>query len=152
MENFKAVAAVSLLSVLAITGCQKAEAVLPVDLGIGYVDNSIIDEEGVEVKVGTELNKFRLGLNSFTTDNRIESLGGYLGVPIYVQNTNLALTPQIRVERYFDLKETTGGVGLGVEYKITDSVRLEGVALANRSFDNSDIKGEIYTVGLTKTF
>ncbi len=152
MKNFKALTVLALTSTLAIFGCAQAEAALPVDLGVGYANNSIIDEEGVEVKVGTEVNKFRLGLNSFTTDNRVESLGGYVGIPIYVQNTNLALVPQIRVERYFDLEETTGGVGLGVEYKITDSVRLEGVALANRSFDSSDVKGEIYTVGLTKTF
>lgn len=155
MKNFKTLAAVALVSALAITGCQKAEAAvvaLPVDASISYADNTVIDKEGVEVKLGTEVNKFRLGLTGFATDERVESLGGYAGIPIYVQNTRLAVVPQIRVERYFDIEETVGGIGLGLEYKLTDTVRIEGVALANRGFDNSDVRGETYTVGLTKRF
>ena len=49
-------------------------------------------------------------------------------------------------------KETIGGVGLNVGYRINESLVLEGQGTVNRSFDISNYTGEVYTVGLTKTF
>ena len=58
----------------------------------------------------------------------------------------------MHVKRYREASETVGGVGLGLEYKLTPTVRLEGSGVFERGFDDSDVKGEVYTVGLTKTF
>ena len=44
------------------------------------------------------------------------------------------------------------GVGLNVGYRINESLVLEGQGTVNRSFDSSNYTGEVYTVGLTKTF
>ena len=49
-------------------------------------------------------------------------------------------------------KETVGGVGLNVGYRINKSLVLEGQGTVNRSFDSSNYTGEVYTVGFTKTF
>ena len=43
-------------------------------------------------------------------------------------------------------------VGLNVGYRINKSLVLEGQGTVNRSFDSSNYTGEVYTVGLTKTF
>lgn len=153
MKSFKILAALAVASTLALSGCQRAEAAtLPLDTTLGYVHNSVVDKEGVGLNVGTEVNKFRLGVTSFTSSERLESVGAYAGVPIYVQGTRLGVVPQVHVKRYREASETVGGVGLGLEYKLTPTVRLEGSGVFERGFDNSDVKGEVYTVGLTKTF
>lgn len=134
---------------LSATACTKAEAA---DFSLGYQDNSLIDEEGVTASLGTELNGVRLGVNTFTSSDRLEYYGAYAKLPIYVQNTKFAFTPQAQVDHYRDADEVVGGLGLGVEYAFTDNIRLEVVAMAHEGFDNSSFDGETYTVGMTKTF
>lgn len=153
MKNFKVVTAIALASILGLSACQRAEAApLPLDASITYVDNKIIDEEGVGVNLGTEVNNVQFGLTTFSTDERLESFGAYAGVPIRIHSTRFTVTPQIRVERYRQIEETVGGIGLGVDYNLTETLRLGASGIAARGFDNSDIDGEIYSVGLTKTF
>ena len=82
----------------------------------------------------------------------VETYGAYLGVPLRLQGLQLEITPTITTEYYHEAKETIGGVGLNVGYRINESLVLEGQGTVNRSFDSSNYSGEVYTVGLTKTF
>ena len=134
---------------LALVGCEKAEAV---EIGVGYVNNSVIDKEGTNLKVGSEWNNVRYGVTTMVSSERVESYGAYLGVPLRLQGVQLEITPTITTEYYHEAKETIGGVGLNVGYRINESLVLEGQGTVNRSFDSSNYTGEVYTVGLTKTF
>lgn len=152
MKGFKFLAVLAVASALALTGCQRAEAALPLDANISYVDNTIIDQEGVGINLGTEVKNVKFGLTTFTSDERLESYGAYAGVPIRIHTTSFTVTPQVRVERYREIEETVGAIGLGLGYKFTDTLSLDATGLVARGFDNSDVDGEIYSVGLTKTF
>ena len=136
-------------AVLTLVGCEKAQAV---EIGVGYVNNSVIDKEGTNLKVGSEWNNIRYGVTTMVSTERVETYGAYLGVPLRLQGVQLEITPTITTEYYHEAKETIGGVGLNVGYRINESLVLEGQGTVNRSFDSSNYTGEVYTVGLTKTF
>lgn len=123
-----------------------------VEIGTGYVNNKVIDKEGTNLKVGSEWNNIRYGLTTMVSTERAESYGAYLGIPLRLQGVQLEITPTITTEYYHEAKETIGGVGLNVGYRINKSLVLEGQGTVNRSFDSSNYTGEVYTVGLTKTF
>ena len=153
MKNIKILTAVALASILGLSACERAEAAtLPLDASISYVDNTIIEEEGVGINLGTEVNNVQFGLTTFSTDERLESYGAYACVPVRIHNTRFTVTPQIRVEHYREIDETVGGIGLGVDYNLTETLRLGASGIAAEGFDDSDVDGEIYSVGLTKTF
>ena len=149
MKSINAVVFGLFVVVLALAGCQKAEAV---EIGAGYVNNKLIDKEGTNLKVGSEWNNIRYGLTTMVSTERAESYGAYLGVPLRLQGVQLEITPTITAEYYHEAKETIGGVGLNVGYRINKSLVLEGQGTVNRSFDSSNYTGEVYSVGLTKTF
>ena len=134
---------------LALVGCEKAEAV---EIGVGYVNNSVIDKEGTNLKVGSEWNNIRYGVTTMVSGERAETYGTYLGVPLRLQGLQLEITPTITTEYYHEAKETIGGVGLNVGYCINESLVLEGQGTVNRSLDSSNYTGKVYTVGFTKTF
>ena len=136
-------------AVLTLAGCEKAQAV---EIGVGYVNNKVIDKEGTNLKVGSEWNNIRYGVTTMVSTESVESYGVYLGVPLRLQGLQLEITPTITTEYYHEAKETIGGVGLNVGYRINESLVLEGQGTVNRSFDSSNYTGEVYTVGLTKTF
>ena len=136
-------------AVLTLVGCEKAQAV---EVGVGYVNNKVIDKEGTNLKVGSEWNNIRYGVTTMVSTERVESYGAYLGVPLRLQGVQLEITPTITTEYYHEAKETIGGVGLNVGYRINESLVLEGQGTVNRSFDSSNYTGEVYTVGLTKMF
>ena len=136
-------------AVLTLAGCEKAQAV---EIGVGYVNNKVIDKEGTNLKVGSEWNNIRYGVTTMVSTESVESYGVYLGVPLRLQGLQLEITPTITTEYYHEAKETIGGVGLNVGYRINESLVLEGQGTVNRSFDISNYTGEVYTVGLTKTF
>lgn len=136
-------------SALTLLGCQPANAM---DFSLGYQDNQVIDKEGVVASAGGEYNNLRYGVTTFATTDKLESYGVYGKMPIYIQGTNFAVTPQIQVDRYRDIKETVGSVGLGGEYAFTKTLRLEAIGMVSKGFDNSDVRGETYTIGLTKAF
>ena len=136
-------------AVLTLAGCEKAQAV---EIGVGYVNNNVIDKEGTNLKVGSEWNNIRYGVTTMVSTESVESYGVYLGVPLHLQGLQLEITPTITTEYYHEAKETIGGVGLNVGYRINESLVLEGQGTVNRSFDSSNYTGEVYTVGLTKTF
>ena len=136
-------------AVLTLVGCEKAQAV---EVGVGYVNNKVIDKEGTNLKVGSEWNNIRYGVTTTVSTERVETYGAYLGVPLRLQGVQLEITPTITTEYYHEAKETIGGVGLNVGYRINESLVLEGQGTVNRSFDSSNYTGEVYTVGLTKTF
>lgn len=138
-----------LASALMLVGCTKAEAV---EFGLGYTDNQIINQEGVNVKVGSEYKNIRYGVSALTTDARVETYGVYLGIPLRVQGTQLVITPTVTTEYYHEAQETIGGVGLAVGYRINDTLVLETQGTVNRSFDSSNYTGEVYSVGLVKNF
>ena len=89
-----------LASVLTLSGCTQAEAV---DFSLGYQNNEVINQEGVVASVGTEYKNIRLGVNTFSTDERLETYGAYVGIPIYIQGTSFAVTPQAQVDHYREL-------------------------------------------------
>ena len=136
-------------AVLTLAGCEKAQAV---EIGVGYVNNNVIDKEGTNLKVGSEWNNIRYGVTTMVSTESVESYGVYLGVPLHLQGLQLEITPTITTEYYHEAKETIGGVGLNVGYRINESLVLEGQGTVNRSFDSSNYTGEVYTIGLTKTF
>lgn len=139
------------VSALTLTGCQPAKAA-PLEIKLGYMDNNLIENEGVQLAVGTEVKNVRLGVSTFTSDKRLETYGVYAGIPINVQGTRFTLTPNITTERYHDIKETVGGVGLNLEYALTPTLRIEGGGTVNRSFDSSDYSDSVYNLGLVKRF
>lgn len=149
MKKFaSSMSAVLALSALAVA-CTPATAA---EFSLGYQDNSVIDEEGVAASLGTEVNNIRFGLNTFTSSDRLESYGAYAELPINIHRTKFTVTPQLQVDQYREADEVVGGLGLGVEYALTESTRLEAVAMAHEGFDESEFDGETYTVGVTKTF
>ena len=153
MKHFKVLIAIALASVMGLSACQRAEASqLPLDASINYVNNNVVDEEGVGLNLGTEVNNVEFGLTTFSTDERLESYGLYAGVPIAIHNTRVSVTPQIRIERYRSLDETVGGIGLGLDYNLTETLRLGATGIVAKGFSDSEVKGEVYSVGLTKTF
>ena len=149
MKSINAVVFGLFVAVLTLVGCGKAEAV---EIGVGYVNNKVIDKEGTNLKVGSEWNNIRYGLTTMVSTERSESYGAYLGIPLRLQGVQLEITPTITTEYYHEAKETIGGVGLNVGYRINKTLVLEGQGTVNRSFDSSNYTGEVYTVGLTKTF
>ena len=149
MKSINAVVFGLFAAALTLVGCEKAQAV---EIGVGYVNNKVIDKEGTNLKVGSEWNNIRYGLTTMLSRERAESYGAYLGVPLRLQGVQLEITPTITTEYYHEAKETVGGVGLNVGYRINESLVLEGQGTVNRSFDSSNYSGEVYTVGLTKTF
>ena len=149
MKSINAVVFGLFAAALTLVGCQKAQAV---EIGVGYVNNKVIDKEGTNLKVGSEWNNIRYGVTTMVSSERVESYGAYLGVPLRLQGLQLEITPTITTEYYHEAKETIGGVGLNVGYRINKSLVLEGQGTVNRSFDSSNYTGEVYTVGLTKTF
>ena len=149
MKSINAVVFGLFAAALALVGCEKAQAV---EIGVGYVNNKVIDKEGTNLKVGSEWSNIRYGLTTMVSTERVETYGAYLGVPLRLQGVQLEITPTITTEYYHEAKETIGGVGLNVGYRINESLVLEGQGTVNRSFDSSNYTGEVYTVGLTKTF
>ena len=149
MKNIKLAVFGILASILTLAGCSKAEAA---EFGLGYTDNQIINQEGVNVKVGSEYKNIRYGVSVLATDERAETYGIYLGVPIRLQGTRIELTPTITTEYYHEAQETIGGVGMNVGYRINETLVLEAQGTVNRSFDSSDYTGEVYSVGLVKKF
>ena len=149
MKSINVVVFGLLAAVLFLAGCEKAQAV---EIGVGYVNNNVIDKEGTNLKVGSEWSNIRYGLTTMVSSERVETYGVYLGVPLRLQGVQLEITPTITTEYYHEAKETIGGVGLNVGYRINESLVLEGQGTVNRSFDSSNYTGEVYTVGLTKTF
>lgn len=149
MKSINAVVFGLFAAVLTLAGCEQAEAV---EIGVGYVNNKVIDKGGTNLKVGSEWNNIRYGLTTMVSAERAETYGAYLGVPLRLQGVQLEITPTITTEYYHEAKETIGGVGLNVGYRINESLVLEGQGTVNRSFDSSNYSGEVYTVGLTKTF
>lgn len=142
---------VLLASTLALAACQKAEAA-PVDVTLGYANNNVINESGLRADIGTEVNNVRFGLSTFTADDRLVSYGAYGQLPIHIHNTKFAVTPQVRVEQYRAESELVGSLGIGLEYQLADTVRVDAVALRSRGFDNNDLDGETYMFGVTKSF
>jgi hypothetical protein len=138
-----------LATVTMMVGCTKAEAV---EASVGYGYNDVIQEEGVKLSLGNETNNIRYGITALANDERVETYGVYAGIPLRVQGTNFEVTPMITTEYYHEAQETIGGVGLGLGYRLSESLRIEGTGTVNRSFDSSDYTGEVYTVGLTKNF
>lgn len=140
-----------LISALALVACEKAEAA-PVDVTLGYTNNNVVKDSGLRADIGTEVNNVRFGLSTFSSDNQLVSYGTYGQLPINIHSTKFTVTPQVRVEQYREESELVGGLGIGLEYKLDDTVRVDAVALRSRGFDNDDIDGESYMFGVTKSF
>ena len=140
-----------LAAVLTLVGCTKSEAA-PLDIGLSYVDNEVIDKQGAKLSVGSEYKNIKYGATALASDKRLETYGVYLGVQIRIQGTQLTVTPTITTDYYDDAEEFVGGVGMNVAYQINKSLFLEAQGTTNRSFDSSSYTGEVYSVGLVKRF
>lgn len=140
-----------LAAVLTLVGCTKSEAA-PLDIGLAYVDNEVIDKQGAKLSVGSEYKNIKYGATALASNKRLETYGVYLGVPIRIQGTQLEVTPLVTTEYYHEARETVGGVGASLGYRINESLVLEAQGTTNRSFDSSNYTGEVYSVGLVKRF
>lgn len=140
-----------LAAVLTLVGCQRAEAA-PLDIGLAYVDNGIIDKQGAKLSVGSEYKNIKYGATAMASDKRLETYGVYLGVPLRLQGIQLEVMPLLTTEYYHEARETVGGVGLGLSYRINETLVLEAQGTTNRSFDSSNYTGEVYSLGLVKRF
>lgn len=149
MKNMKLAVMGVLAATMALVGCQQAQAL---DFALGYQDNTVVDEDGVFASVGSEYKNIRYGVSAFTSSERLESYGAYAKLPLYIHQTRFAVTPQAQVEHYRNADEVVGGLGIGLEYKLSDTLRAEAVAMAHEAFDDSSVDGETYTFSLTKTF
>ena len=139
------------VSALTLIGCQPVNAA-PLDIKLGYMDNNLINKEGVQLAVGTEVNNVRLGVSTLTSDKRLETYGVYAGIPINVQGTRFTVTPNISVDRYHKIGEVVGGIGANLEFALTPTLRIEGGGSVNRSFDSGDYSDTVYNLGLVKRF
>lgn len=154
----KKILTTGLMSVLAISAvaCSKpavAQAyVNPINVTVGYQNSKVIDKEGVRAELSTEINGLRLGANVFASEDRGESYGVFGAAPINIKNTNFNIVPRMGVERYREVDETVGLLGVGAEYQFTPTVRADATYTYSKGFDNSDISGDSYLVGLTKSF
>lgn len=79
---------IGLAVTLGLVACQKAESA-PVDVTLGYANNNVINDEGLRADIGTEVKGIRVGLSTFSADNRLVSYGAYGQLPIYIQGLNL---------------------------------------------------------------
>ena len=150
MKSINAVVFGLFAAVLVLAGCEKAEAV---DFSLGYVDNKVIDKEGVVASIGTQTNSgTRVGINTFSTEDKLETYGVYVASPIRLGVSKVFITPQSQLDHYRDTDSVVGSLGAGAEYHFTNTLRLDGVALAHKGFNDTDVKGETYTIKLTKTF
>lgn len=152
MKNMKS--STKTIAVLAITmallACTRADAA-PVDVTLGYTNNNVTNESGLRAEIGTSYNNLRYGLTTLTSDNRLVNYGAYGQMPIAIHNTKFSVTPQVRVEQYREESELVGSLGLGLEYALADSVRVDAVALTSKSNDN-ELDGESFMFGVTKSF
>ncbi len=153
MKAIKIFALTIFASALAVSGCTRAQAA-PLDVSVGYQNNEVVNQEGVVIKVGTEVNNIRLGLTTFTSNERLETYGGFIGVPLQVQGTKFSVVPQVYLEQYRKDSDLVGSIGIGGEYQLPKNYRLEAVALASRSLDNYNESGTngVYSLALTKRF
>ena len=94
----------------------------------------------------------RVGINTFSTEDKLETYGVYVASSIRLDGSKVFITPQSQLDHYRDTDSVVGSLGAGVEHHFTNTLRLEGVVLARKGFNDTDVKGEAYTVGLTKTF
>lgn len=159
----------SLLLTLALTpilaiACTKpavANDRLPVDVTLAYENSKVTDNDGqdsLRAEIGTQVNKFNLGLTTLTNNDTFRAYGAYAGIPLRVQGTKLTVEPRIAVEQYRDESEIVGSIGVGAQYEIVPTVALNGRFMYSEAFtdigdDNTtNLSGESYMVGLTKRF
>ena len=159
----------SLLLTLALTpilaiACTKpavANDRLPVDVTLAYENSKVTDNDGqdsLRAEIGTQVNKFNLGLTTLTNNDTFRAYGAYAGIPLRVQGTKLTVEPRIAVEQYRDESEIVGSIGVGAQYEIVPTVALNGRFMYSEAFtdigdDNTtNLSGESYIVGLTKRF
>lgn len=150
MKNIKMLKLCVVSVIVLVFSTIQAQAV---DFSLGYQDNQVIDKEGVVASIGTQTkNGVRVGVNTFSTEDKLETYGVYVASPIRLEGSKVFVTPQSQLDHYRDTDSVVGSLGAGVEYHFTKTLRLEGVALAHKGFNDTDVKGETYTVKLTKTF
>ena len=159
----------SLLLTLALTpilaiACTKpavANDRLPVDVTLAYENSKVTNNDGqdsLRAEIGTQVNKFNLGLTTLTNNDTFRAYGAYAGIPLRVQGTKLTVEPRIAVEQYRDESEIVGSIGVGAQYEIVPTVALNGRFMYSEAFtdigdDNTtNLSGESYMVGLTKRF
>lgn len=140
-----------LAAVLTLVGCQKSNAA-PLDIGLAYVDNGVIDKQGAKVTVGSEFKNIKYGAYLVGSSDQVETYGVYLGVPLRLQGVQLVISPTITADYYDEAEEFVGGVGINVAYQINETLFLEAQGTTNRSFDSSNYTGEVYSLGLVKRF
>ena len=120
---------------------------------LGSLATVISYKEGVVASIGTQTkNGKRVGVNTFSTEDKLETYGVYVASPIRLEGSKVFITPQSQLDHYRDTDSVVGSLGAGVEHHFTNTLRLEGIALAHKGFNDTDVKGETYTVKLTKTF
>lgn len=149
----------ALAGILAITACTNEAQAAPVDVTLGYENNSATkgDEnvDSVRAEIGT-LNKnenVSYGITTLVNDNSLRSYGVYAGLPMKVQGTKLTVEPRVSVEQYREESELVGSAGVGARYEIVPSFDVTARAMYSFDFDSDDnIGGESYMVGLTKRF
>ena len=134
---------------------------LPVDVTLAYENSKVTDNDGqdsLRAEIGTQVNKFNLGLTTLTNNDTFRAYGAYAGIPLQVQGTKLTVEPRIAVEQYRDESELVGSIGVGAQYEIVPTVALNGRFMYSEAFtdigdDNTtNLSGESYMVGLTKRF
>ena len=147
------------MSVLAISAvaCSKpavAQAyAAPIDVTLGYANNDALGKDGLRAELGTELRGVRLGLTSLTSEDRMETYGVYAAVPFQVHNTKLSIVPRIEAERFRQVDESVGSLGIGAEYQMTQNVRADAVYKYSKAFDSDvDLDGNSFLFGVTRTF
>jgi hypothetical protein len=161
----------SLLLTLALTpilaiACSKpavASDNFPVDVTLAYESNDVTEDklDALRAEIGTVTQNtkgninFAYGITTLTSKDKLQSFGAYAGIPISVKGTKLTVEPRIAVEHFRDMEEMVGSVGLGAQYAVDDTTRLNLRAMYSETFDSKykdELNGNSYMVGLTKRF
>lgn len=149
------VSAVLAMSVMACSKPAVAQTAyaLPIDVTLGYANNNVLEKDGLRAELGTEVRGVRLGLTSLTSEDRMETYGVYGAVPFQVHDTKLSIVPRVEAERYREIDETFGSLGIGAEYQMTPTVRADAVYKYSKAFDSDvDLDGNSFLFGITRTF
>ena len=96
----------------------------PINVTLGYANNDALGKDGLRTEIGTEVNGVRFGATSLTSEDRVETYGGYVGIPYKFYNTKVNIVPRLEVEKYREVDETIGSAGVAVEYQMTPNVQL----------------------------
>ena len=154
MTNAQKLAFVSIIIAgsFGVQACQKAQAENSVTAM--WENNHIVDESGLTLQLGTKVRGIDTGLTTFTSSDKLQSVGAFGSLPFAVTGTPITIDTGLGVDHYRESSDTYGNAFVTVGYKLAESVTAKAQTKYSHVFGNTDAKehGVNYAFGITKTF